>query len=256
MHSLSTGGKHHVEMSEIAKSAINRTNTHQMGVAIPEDDDHDPNSCRNRLSTAYKEAWNMISEKNTLSRRIYGVDEPEESEDKGEDEEAAKNTLSAMFSELYVHIHGYVFPGLPEHYPLKKKLVMAKQASTFGTAWDISQIIFSIAACGMYVAELGGTTYDDMKIFGLIELILTQFFLIDFIFNWFVTHSTVSYFMEPMVIVDVLTIVPVYISLLEIGSGQANLSIFRFVRILRLIRILRAFRMLRGLSGVKRQLIT
>ena len=99
-------------------------------------------------------------------------------------------------------------------------------------------------------------TYDDMKIYGLVELILTQFFLIDFLFNWFVTHSTISYLMEPMVIVDILTIVPVYISLLEIGNGQANLSIFRFVRILRLIRILRAFRMLRGLSGVKRQLIT
>jgi len=133
---------------------------------------------------------------------------------------------------------------------------MAKQASSFGTAWDVSQIIFSIVACGMYVAELGGTSYDDMKVYGLIELILTQFFLIDFIFNWFVTHSTLSYMMEPMVIVDVLTILPVYISLLDIGSGQANLSIFRFVRILRLIRILRAFRMLRGLSGVKKQLIT
>ena len=265
MHTLSKGTKHHVEMSDVARDSINGKNSHQMmpsKIVEEEDEEVDTeSSCRNRFSRAYNDAMGMLTDKYTLTRRIYGPEAIKEEEkpvdEEGEEEEEEmKDTWSAKMSEWYLYVHGIVFPGLPEHYPLKKKLVMAKQASFVGTFWDISQIIFSIVACGMYVAELGGTSYDDMKIFGLVELILTQFFLIDFIFNWFVTHSTVSYLMEPLVIIDILTIVPVYVGLLELGGGQTNLSIFRFVRILRLIRILRAFRMLRGLSGVKRQLIT
>ena len=91
MHSIHRGTKHHVEMNDIAKSAINRTNTHQMGVAkIMEEEEDNPNSYRNRLSTAYNEAWQMLTEKNTLSRRIYGVDESIQ-EDTDDEEEKDKN---------------------------------------------------------------------------------------------------------------------------------------------------------------------
>ena len=71
---MSRGSKLHVEMNEIAKSALNRTNTHQMGVATPEEgENYNPDSFRNKLSVAYDEAWKMLTEKNTLTHRIYGV---------------------------------------------------------------------------------------------------------------------------------------------------------------------------------------
>ena len=110
----------------------------------------------------------------------------------------------------------------------------------------------------MYVSELYDSSYDAVHIYGEAELIITQFFLVDFCFNWFVCHNTIKFFLDPLTIIDMLTIIPVYINVADTSSGnqRTNFSIFRFIRILRLIRILKAFRLLSGLSGVKRQVIT
>jgi hypothetical protein len=56
--------------------------------------------------------------------------------------------------------------------------------------------------------------------------------------------------------VDVVTILPVYLTLLLGEKDIPNLSLLRFLRILRLIRILRTFKLLGGVSGIRRQLIT
>ena len=122
--------------------------------------------------------------------------------------------------------------------------------------WDVSQILLSILACFMYVSELHVYDYDSEQMYAGIEVVITQFFLIDFLFNWFVANSLSEYFSTPLVIIDILTIAPVYIGMIFEGASRANLSIFRFIRILRLIRILRAFRLLRGLSGIKKQVLS
>ena len=149
MHTLSKGTKHHVEMSDVARDSIIGKNSHQMmpsKIVEEEDEEVDTeSSCRNRFSRAYNDAMGMLTDKYTLTRRIYGPEAIKEEEkpvdEEGEEEdEEMKDTWSAKMSELYLYVHGIVFPGLPEHYPLKKKLVMAKQASFVGTVWDISQI--------------------------------------------------------------------------------------------------------------------
>ena len=207
----------------------------------------------------------------TISRRPIGrdVDDPfDEYSDYGSDdsyESFGPPPGPSVFTriaqilklpELYTTIHSFVFPGLPEHYPLKKKMLISKTNSFFGAAWDINQVILSLVACALYVAELYSPNYDAIQWYGLLEMIFTQFFLVDFLFNWYISPGFFSYFLDPLVLVDVLTIAPIYINMIIDGGQKANLSIFRFVRILRLIRILRAFRLLSGMSGVKRQLIT
>jgi Ion transport protein len=187
-----------------------------------------------------------------LSTSIYGAEE----EKKTVMVESNSQKLLNAYYEVYSVFHAYVFPGLPEHYPLKKKLIMTKAKSYFGTVWDINQIMLALLACAMYVAELSVHDYDSLVVYSITEIVITQFFLVDFLFNWFVSHSSASFFTEPLVIVDIITIAPVYIGLFVGNSKNANLSIFRFIRILRLVRILRAFRVLRGLSGIQKQMIT
>jgi len=145
---------------------------------------------------------------------------------------------------------------LPTQTSLKKNAIIAKRSSAWGAFWDIMQVIFSVLACAQYIAETYSSTYRAAVVYNFCELIITQFFLVDFLFNWFVSTSSRQYFMSMMTIVDIATIVPVYVTLILGDKGAPNLSLLRFVRILRLIRILRTFKLLGGMSGIKRQLIT
>lgn len=144
----------------------------------------------------------------------------------------------------------------PNYSVLKKKAVIAKRSSIYGAIWDIMQVLFSVLACAMYIAETYSSTYNAVVVYNMVELIITQFFLIDFLFNWFVATNTRQYLLSMMTLVDITTIVPVYVSLILGDEGAPNLSLLRFVRILRLIRILRTFKLLGGMSGIKRQMIT
>ena len=157
---------------------------------------------------------------------------------------------------LLEQANDFLFPGIPSHYPLKKKLILAKQSSNFGTYWDILQVVLSLIACGLYVSETYTSTFEDQQLYAELELLFTCFFLADFLFNWFTAPNWTIFFSTGLTIVDILTIVPVFIGLALQDTGNANLAIFRFVRILRLARILRSFRLLGGLSGVRRQIIT
>ena len=139
---------------------------------------------------------------------------------------------------------------------LKKKVALAKRNSIYGAIWDVLQVVFSVLACALYIGETYSSSYSAAIIFNMIEIIITQFFLIDFFFNWFVAASTRQYLTSAMTFIDIVTIVPVYVSIILGDRGAPNLSLLRFVRILRLIRILRTFKLLGGLSGIKRQLIT
>mmetsp|Transcript_19518 Transcript_19518/g.28071 ORF Transcript_19518/g.28071 Transcript_19518/m.28071 type:complete len:1196 (+) Transcript_19518:99-3686(+) len=148
----------------------------------------------------------------------------------------------------------WMLPGRPSHVAMKRKVMQYKQISKWGKFWDIMQIFLSVLTCCLYIAETYTPGYNEHQLYKWNEIVVTQFFLLDFIFNWFTAINTKIFFQNIMTIVDVLTIVPVYISF---STGSAvNLSIFRFIRILRLVRVLRTFRLLGDLSGLKRQLIT
>ena len=166
------------------------------------------------------------------------------------------NTSKVTLYDFFEFLNDFFFPGIPAHYPLKKKLLLAKTSSPSGVYWDLLQVLLSVVACGLYVAETYSSTYEDQQIYGTSELLFTQFFLVDFLFNWFTAPDWYGFFGSPLTIVDVLTIVPVFIGLALQDTGNANLAIFRFVRILRLARILRSFRLLGGISGSRRQVIT
>lgn len=155
----------------------------------------------------------------------------------------------------YFDMNAIFFAGLPEHYPFHKKLALLKSQSQFGKMWDVLMISMSVVACAFYVAETYISTYDAVKVYGFFELVITQFFLIDFVYGFLSSPNYLKYLTNAWTIVDMLTIAPVYITL-AVGPKIHSLSILRFIRILRLVRILRTFRLLGGLSGVRRQIIS
>jgi voltage-gated potassium channel Kch len=173
-----------------------------------------------------------------------------------EDSESSKLSSSMSDKRFSKSCVSNLFTSIPPIAALKKKAVVWKRSSAIGALWDVSQVFFSILACGLYIAETYQSSYGGDLILRWIEIVITQFFSLDFLFNWFVATTTKLYFLSPMTYVDIITIVPVYLTLILGDRNIPNLSLLRFVRILRLIRILRTFKMLGGLSGIRRQVIT
>mmetsp|Transcript_3342 Transcript_3342/g.5229 ORF Transcript_3342/g.5229 Transcript_3342/m.5229 type:complete len:1450 (-) Transcript_3342:361-4710(-) len=165
----------------------------------------------------------------------------------------AADHVSSMQSDDF-SLSRILFPGLPEHYPLRKKIAITKANSWAGAVWDILQIALSVLACIVYVADTYISSYRGASTFLLSEMIITQFFMVDFSLNFYL-DGTLSYFRQSMTIVDIVTILPVYLTIAT-GNKATNLGFLRFVRILRLARIFRTFKALRNMSGVKRQLLS
>ena len=149
-----------------------------------------------------------------------------------------------------------VFKDVPEYYSLKKKIAIVKVSTSYGMAWDVLIVLASLLLCGNYVWETYSATYQQQIYFKYSELILTYLFLVDFAFTWCISHSTVDFFFKAHTWIDLITIVPVFIS-------QANQShstetgffqIFRFLRVFGLLRILKSFKKLYGMSEVNRQI--
>jgi hypothetical protein len=148
----------------------------------------------------------------------------------------------------------YFFPDLPEHYPLRKKIAISKSNSTIGSLWDLFLLFLSLVACAFYITDTYGIPYESVKYFQLVEILITQFFLIDFLLNWYLA-GTYSFLYRPMSVVDIITILPLYLTFFT-HLKKMKLGFFRFARILRLSRIFRTFKAIKKISGVKKQILT
>jgi hypothetical protein len=144
-----------------------------------------------------------------------------------------------------------------DYHTFKHTILHIKYNTVYGLWWDVLLVSMSLGACAMYVMETYWASYQALQRYNFIENVITQFFFVDFVFGWVVTHSTRRYFFKLFTWIDLATIAPVYMKYMMTGTdGGPNLSILRFLRILRLIRILKTFRILGDMGGVKRQAVT
>ena len=150
-----------------------------------------------------------------------------------------------------------LFPTLPEHYPLKKKLILARNTSTFGVWWDVLQIVLSVIGCALYVAETYKYDYYSVNSYYVAEVVITQFFLVDFLFSCAIATNLRKHFTNVFVWIDMAIIVPVFIDFAMRNTRETtkHLMILRFLRILRLARVLRTLKIIGTLSGVRRQMV-
>jgi len=144
-----------------------------------------------------------------------------------------------------------------DYHTFKHGVLHVKYNTVWGLWWDVLLVLFSLVACAIYVMETYWATYNALQAYTLIENVITQFFLLDFLLGWIAAHSSRIYFSKSFTWIDLATIAPVYLNYVLSGSTSSpNLSLLRFLRILRLIRILKTFRLLGGMNGVKRQTVT
>jgi hypothetical protein len=65
----------------------------------------------------------------------------------------------------WARFESWLFPNMPEHYPLHKKLAQAKAGSYVGKMWDVLLIFMSILACAIYVSETYLATFAAVHIY-------------------------------------------------------------------------------------------
>ncbi len=150
---------------------------------------------------------------------------------------------------VYVNFH----KGLPLHYPLRKKIAIAKINSFSGTIWDLFQIIFIGMSTFTYILGTYEISWYAQRCCYITEVVMTQFFLIDFILNFLIRYE-LAYFYDIYTIIDILTMLPIYVSFNEPRLGVI-IDFMRCLRMLRLMRIFKSFRLVRNLSGVNRQVL-
>ena len=132
-----------------------------------------------------------------------------------------------------------IFKDIPEYYSLKKKIAIVKLSTSSGMAWDMLIVLGSLLLCANYVWETYTATYEQQLYFKFSELFWTYLFLVDFVFTWCISHSTWDFIFKTHTWIDLMTIVPVFLS--EVNRDNTTetgfFQIFRFLRVFGLLRI-------------------
>ena len=165
-------------------------------------------------------------------------------------ENRAKMSFLGRFTSF---VDDFLFPGLPSHYPLRKKILIARSTTPTGANWDVLMIVLPLLICCMYVTTTYIKNLQVVQAFYIVDVIITQLFLIDFLILWYTSYSW-QFWIDFVTLIDILSILPVYVSLIY-PDNYATLSFFQTLRVLRLVRIFKSFKWLRNLSGVRRQVL-
>ena len=147
-----------------------------------------------------------------------------------------------------------IFPGIPSHYPLRKKILITRGSTAGGAWWDLLQISFSVLTCVLYVWGSFPIDKQTTDAFYEADMIMVQFFMADFLLNFYLAEFSPTYFTDPVTVVDMVSIAPTYVSLLY-PSLYASTNLLQCFRILRLVRIFKGFKLMRNVTGVRRQVI-
>ena len=121
--------------------------------------------------------------------------------------------------------------------------------TSLGIILDICQVSLSALACVLYVIG----TYEDDFVEGIAfapdaELAMGTFFLMHFLLNWYISENRCWYLFSMEAILDIVTVLPVYISLFVDGVDVISVGVLRSVKVLRVFRILHAYRLVRMTS--------
>lgn len=148
----------------------------------------------------------------------------------------------------------FCFPNVPMHFPLKKKVMLAKTLTPTGLFWDNFQLFLVVVSCVLMVVDsYTQHSYKDMRtIFG-VELAITQVFMIDFALNTYLRSSPWLVFTDASAILDMVTIAPVYLMLIfEDFADDVGFMIYLF----RLLRAARLFKVLKRLTGKNKHIVS
>lgn len=139
-----------------------------------------------------------------------------------------------------------LFPSIPNHYPLRKKIQLSLQSTWTGSVYLLSQDINSILLCFSYVIVSYARTLNLVKTFLVFEIIVTQYCAFDFVLNWYI-DGTWSYLIMPFSLLDLLTLLPTYYVLVKMLPFELKFNDFlgSIIQLFKVLRILRLFKLMR-----------
>ena len=149
----------------------------------------------------------------------------------------------------------FCFPDIPVHFPLKKKLMLAKTTTFTGVSWENLQLVLSVIVCVLLIFDAYFySDYGAMRVIYGLEVAITQVFVIDFAFQTYVRTNSWGIFFEVSTYFDIITILPIFVALIypqDMTDGQ-----FFVLYCCRLLRSVRLFKVLRKLSGKNKYIAT
>ena len=162
--------------------------------------------------------------------------------------------IMKIYNLVARYISASLFRGIPESYPINKKLNLLMANSYVFYLWDFIIVLLSLLASGLYVAETyTNHVFDAVQAYHNADTVITSFFTVDFCLGLVHANTNILRFLfSPTTLIDLMTFLPYYVQLVQ-QERKVNLAIFRFLKIYRMIRIIRVFRALNSISGVKRQ---
>ena len=108
-------------------------------------------------------------------------------------------------------------------------------------------------ACVIFVVLSYGPDYSTVRMCWYIDMIMTQLLVLEIFLNWFV-QGTYDYFLDPLTYVDIATLLPFFISLVE-PSLYEVIFVLVCLRTFRLPRTFKTFKGMKNMSGVRRQVV-
>ena len=136
-----------------------------------------------------------------------------------------KSHLLDLKDDISGLIDNVIFPGLPRHFPLRKKVKISRSSTHIGANWDILQMSMAPLACVIYVLLSYGPDYSTVRTCWYIDMIMTQLLVLEILLNWFV-QGTYDYFLDPVTYVDFATLLPFYMSLVDPNLYEGHFYIF------------------------------
>lgn len=150
-------------------------------------------------------------------------------------------------------IDQYLFPNLPDHYSLRKKIQITKNNTSLGFFYDLSQDFCTLLMCSLYITSTYSYKYEVLVNIQWMEMILTLYIFFDLLLGWYLI-GTFSYFFEFNAIVDTLSVAPFFFDIICRYFIKRNFgySFIQGVRTLRLVRVIRMFKTLRFFHSTRR----
>jgi len=143
-----------------------------------------------------------------------------------------------------------------EQSPLRRKLflIIFGTSTPLGKLFDVVLLILILVS--VFAVMLESVSYINIKYgFALrvIEWVVTGFFTVEYITRIFIVKRPAKYIFSFFGIIDLLSIVPTFLSLVFVGSQ--SLSILRALRLLRVFRVLKLMRFVKESQTLGRALL-
>ncbi len=144
-----------------------------------------------------------------------------------------------------------------EHSPLRRRLfiIIFGTSTYFGRLFDIVLLVLigvSVLAVMLESVSYIQATYGS--ILRVIEWVVTIFFTIEYLARVWVVKKPAKYILSWLGIIDLLSILPTYLSFIFVGSQ--GLAIIRDLRLLRVFRILKLMRFVSEAQVLGKALVT